>query len=96
MHFELSPPEYEKTLTIDEAIMYCYSLNIDGKVGWRLPTVTEMQELGRMELDDVPGSCWLNAKDNNHGCIFHLQFNGIITAEHDISMLSQARPVRTL
>lgn len=95
MHFELSPPEYEKTLTIDEAIMYCYSLNIDGKVGWRLPTISELQELGRMDIE-FPGSCWLNVKDNNHGCIFHIQYNGITTIEHDSSMISSVRPVRTL
>ncbi len=95
MHFELSPPEYEKTLTIDEAIVYCFSLNIDGKTGWRLPTISEMQELGRMDIE-VPGSCWINAKDNNHGCIFHIQYGGVTTIEHLPTMLSQTRPVRTL
>ena len=95
MHFELSPIEYEKTLTIDEAIVYCYSLNIDGKVGWRLPTIPELQELGRGDYD-IDGSLWLNCRDNDHGCIFHLQFNGIITAEHDQDRLAVARPVRTI
>lgn len=28
-------------MTYDEAVMYCFSLNIDGKIGWRLPTEEE-------------------------------------------------------
>ena len=40
---ELSPIEYERELTYDEAILYCFSLNIDGKVGWRLPTLPELK-----------------------------------------------------
>ena len=39
---ERSPEEYHKTLTYDEALLYCFSLNIDGKVGWRLPTLREI------------------------------------------------------
>jgi hypothetical protein len=43
-------------MTYDEARMYCFSLNIDGKIGWRLPTsneymqnskITESLHLGR-------------------------------------------------
>ena len=38
---ELAPEEYRQLLPYNEAVMYCFSLNIDGKVGWRLPTRTE-------------------------------------------------------
>jgi hypothetical protein len=38
---EVAPIEYHTLLTRDEAIMYCFSLNIDGKTGWRLPTFEE-------------------------------------------------------
>ena len=41
---EIAPEEYHKDLTIDEAIMYCFSLNIDGKIGWRLPSTGEYHE----------------------------------------------------
>ncbi len=40
---ELSPIEYERVMAYDEAILYCFSLNIDGKVGWRLPTLNELK-----------------------------------------------------
>lgn len=29
----------------DDARLYCFSLNIDGKVGWRLPTIEELDSL---------------------------------------------------
>jgi hypothetical protein len=28
-------------MTYEEAVMYCFSLNINGKIGWRLPTIEE-------------------------------------------------------
>ena len=38
---EIAPEEYWKELTLPESIVYCFSLSIDGKIGWRLPTETE-------------------------------------------------------
>lgn len=40
---EQAPEEYEAELTWDEAIFYCFSLNIEGAVGWRLPTYEEIR-----------------------------------------------------
>jgi hypothetical protein len=31
-------------MTYDEARMYCFSLNVDGKIGWRLPTSNEYMQ----------------------------------------------------
>lgn len=45
MTIELSPTQYETRLSWDNAIFYCFSLNIDGKTGWRLPTIDEITEL---------------------------------------------------
>ena len=36
-------PTSENWLTYDEALLYCFALNIDGKIGWRLPTDQEFQ-----------------------------------------------------
>lgn len=38
---ELAPDIYIKKTALDEAQMYCFSLNIDGKIGWRFPTPEE-------------------------------------------------------
>ena len=40
---EIAPAEYWKKLNYYEAIMYCFSLNIDGKIGWRLPNSVEYE-----------------------------------------------------
>lgn len=39
---KLAPKEYHKfNMTLDEARMYCFTLMVDGEVGWRLPTRAE-------------------------------------------------------
>jgi hypothetical protein len=50
MNIELAPIEYMKAMSWDEAKLYCFLLNIDGKIGWRLPTMRELHWLGSMEL----------------------------------------------
>lgn len=39
--FEFAPEEYWIECTFPEIKMYLFCLNIDGKVGWRLPTNAE-------------------------------------------------------
>ena len=50
MNIELAPIEYMKSMTWDEAKLYCFLLNIDGKVGWRIPTMRELHWLRSMGL----------------------------------------------
>jgi hypothetical protein len=45
---ELAPRSYIKDVTLEEAQMYCFSLNIDGKIGWRFPTPEECYLFNRM------------------------------------------------
>lgn len=42
---EISPIEYTTSLNWDDARLYCFSLNIDGKTGWRLPSMLELEEM---------------------------------------------------
>jgi hypothetical protein len=51
MNFEIASKETEVRLTWDEAIMYCFALNVDGKSGWRLPTKDELKEIYYAEND---------------------------------------------
>ena len=39
---EIAPKEYEVSLSFHESKMYCFLLSIDGKLGWRLPTIDEL------------------------------------------------------
>jgi hypothetical protein len=41
MNIELAPEEYHIKCSYEEALLYCFSLNIDGKKDWRLPTFDE-------------------------------------------------------
>jgi hypothetical protein len=50
MNIELAPEEYTKELTWDEAKLYCFALNIDGKVGWRIPTMAELHKMRSIAL----------------------------------------------
>ena len=56
MTIEIAPIEYHKILTANEAVLYCFSLNINGKIGWRLPTTSEY-------YSQMPGlrSCWMQS-----------------------------------
>lgn len=38
---EIAPDEYQISCSYDEAVLYCFQLIIDGKIGWRLPTRDE-------------------------------------------------------
>lgn len=34
-------PESSQSMSYDEALLYCFLLNIDGEIGWRMPTLDE-------------------------------------------------------
>lgn len=80
MNFEFTHEIYWKALSFEEAKLYCFSLNINGKTGWRLPTSAEGAYIGAVLLEhDFPLSCcsyWSsgiknddNIHDDNIPCI---------------------------
>jgi hypothetical protein len=42
LNIELAPEQYCKMMNWNDAKLYAFSLNIDGRIGWRLPTDEEM------------------------------------------------------
>jgi len=54
MNFEIAPKSTEVQLNWDNARLYCFALNIDGKTGWRLPTREELNEIyeSRNDFDE--------------------------------------------
>jgi hypothetical protein len=47
MKFEIAPKSTEIQTNWEDARLYCFSLNIDGKTGWRLPSVYELESFTR-------------------------------------------------
>ena len=51
--FEIAPVDYWQALPFEDARLYCFSLNIDGKTGWRLPSKEELVRIwSTNELDN--------------------------------------------
>jgi hypothetical protein len=58
MNFEIAPKETEIQANWDDARLYCFALNINGKTGWRLPTKDELNEIYESENDFVGNFYW--------------------------------------
>jgi hypothetical protein len=57
---ELAPKEYIIKCTYNEAMLYCFLMNINGKSGWRLPIKIERKFIVNNELDYLlfEYHCW--------------------------------------
>jgi hypothetical protein len=60
MKFEIAPKSTEIVSNWDDARFYCFSLSIDGKSGWRLPTKKELHLLIILENDFHNDYYWTN------------------------------------
>ena len=67
MNFEIAPKETEVILNWDDARLYCFSLNIDGKTGWRLPTMEELFTLYQSRNDFVESYYWSSTEFGTGG-----------------------------
>lgn len=64
MNFEIAPKETEIQANWVDARFYCFSLNIDGKVGWRLPTKEELNAIYQSENDFMEYWYWSSTEYN--------------------------------
>jgi hypothetical protein len=64
VNFEIAPKSTEIKATWDDARLYCFSLEIDGKVGWRLPTKDELNEIYKSDNDFVGNYYWSSTEFN--------------------------------
>jgi len=60
--FELSPVKYHKWFSHEEARLYCFSLNINGKVGWRVPEPDELMYMLEAKIYDPDTYAVSNSK----------------------------------
>ena len=66
MNFEIAPKSTETQLNWDDARLYCFSLNIGGKAGWRLPTKEELTEIYICENDFEKDWYWSSTEGNGN------------------------------
>ena len=76
MKFEIAPKETEIKSSWDDARLYCFSLVIDGKVGWRLPTKEELNEIYHSENDFEKYWYWSSTENNGYYAWLQNMSNG--------------------
>lgn len=67
MNFEIAPKETEIQANWDDARLYCFSLNIEGKTGWRLPTKEELNEIYESDNDFEKSYYWSSTEYTGYG-----------------------------
>ena len=67
MNFEIAPKETEIKANWDDARLYCFALNIDGKTGWRLPTKEELNEIYESVNDFEKAWYWSSTEADGYG-----------------------------
>ena len=81
MNFEIAPKSTEVRLNWNDAHLYCFTLNIDGKTGWRLPTINELIEIYYSQHDLRLDNYWSSTESNGNYAWAWLQ-NFTINAQY--------------
>lgn len=75
MNIEIAPKETEILSNWHDAKLHCSSLTVDGKTGWRLPTLEELNQIYESNNDfekwyywSDPGTNRYFAQDQNFIC----------------------------
>lgn len=76
MKFEIAPKSTEMQTNWEDAKLYCFALNIDGKTGWRLPTLKELFYISEyMPLFHMASALhWSNQK-SIQGCALAMHYS---------------------
>ena len=74
MNFEIAPKSTEIRLNWFDARLYCFSLNIDGKTGWRLPTKYELNQIYESE-NDFRNTFYWSSTENDDSNAWMQSFN---------------------
>lgn len=100
MNIEIAPKSTEIQANWDDARLYCFGLNIDGKIGWRLPTREELNEIYK-SLNDFKNywHYWSSTDidDGNRSHAWSLNFErGNLVASHKKYRGIYVRAVRSI
>lgn len=100
MKYEIAPKETEIEANWDDAKLYCFVLNIDGKNDWRLPTKDELNEIRKLENDFEKDWYWSSTEYYSNRIWIH-DFGGDpklteLTSNKNDGVLHKVRVVRDL
>jgi hypothetical protein len=76
MNFEIAPKSTEIVSNWDDARLYCFALNIDGKTGWRLPTKEELNEIYESKNDFDKDWYWSSTEFNSSNVWYQNFYDG--------------------
>jgi Protein of unknown function (DUF1566) len=96
MNFEIAPKSTESQLTWDDARLYCFALNIDGKTGWRLPTKAELVEIFQ-SANDFRGFWYWSSTEYNGKNVWVQTFNNgfqSLLGKYDVSYVRAIRDLK--
>lgn len=93
--FEVAPKSTEVQATLDEAKMYCFSLTVGGKVGWRLPTKYELIQTYRRP-NNFEKEWYLSSTEYSDHSIWMVPFHDGVTGGSngaDVDMIDGMIPM---
>jgi hypothetical protein len=96
LKFEIAPKSTEIRANWYDANIYCSELNIDGKVGWRLPTREELYRIYKSENDFEAWNYWSSIECNDYRAWFQNMHNGCQQGLDKNSFSFYVRAVRDL
>ena len=106
---EFAPEKYWIELDWYDAKVYCFSLTIDGKTGWRLPTFEEfadwiaqseyagIREFKMLDFTTKINFCWTSTEDREYPNSVKVHCDqGIIYSTEGKEYRRLTKPVRTI
>jgi hypothetical protein len=94
MNIEIAPTELY--VNWDDAKLYCFSLNIDGKTGWRLPTLAELTKIHQLGGYESNYWYWSSDSDKDTGVWVKRMFFGQDEVRNKESAYGRVIAVRDL
>ena len=76
MTFEIAPKSTEIQTNWYTAISYCFSLRIDGKSGWRLPTIEELNAIYQSGNDFEKWAYWSSTESEGFYVLYQNFYKG--------------------
>ena len=96
MNFEIAPKSTEIQANWYDARLYCFSLRIDGKTGWRLPTKEELNEIYESVNDFEKAWYWSSTEYNGNGAWGQDMSDGYQYASAKGGGVSYVRAIRSI